>query len=157
MKWGKSVEWNLKFGHKYDSQFSYSFLYLFIKVKSVRLPISVIILTTNRKGKESCQNKTAYYVINVLDLTSCSYSGPFSKKIWQIGEIFDVGPLEGPYIPESQGCWHPELNCRLVLAWYGSYPDCRSPLKHNFTTTRKNDRSALPKNYVQNDTFKLSQ
>ena len=29
--------------------------------------------------------------------------------IWQIGEIFDVGPFEGPYVPESQTSWKAEL------------------------------------------------
>ena len=34
--------------------------------------------------------------------------------IWQIGKIFDVGPFEGPYVPESQRSWKAELNCRSV-------------------------------------------
>ncbi len=33
--------------------------------------------------------------------------------IWQIRKIFDVGPSDGPYVPESQGSWHPELICRM--------------------------------------------
>ncbi len=30
--------------------------------------------------------------------------------IWQIGEIFDVVPFEGPYVPESQTSWKAELS-----------------------------------------------
>ncbi len=44
----------------------------------------------------------------------------FIVLIWQIGEIFDVGPFESPYVPESQGSWHPEL----IWAWYGSIFHC---------------------------------
>ncbi len=33
----------------------------------------------------------------------------YSYKLGEFSTSIDVGALEGPYIPESQRSWHPEL------------------------------------------------
>ena len=65
------------------------------------------------------------------DKLSCLYR--FLQSIivlvWQIGEKFDVGPFEGPYVPESRRSWHPELNEKSLYqfmthqAVFGRGPD----------------------------------
>ncbi len=70
----------------------------------------------NKSGKNFQLRKIRFF--SLLVHKNLIQSATIIVLIWQIREIFDFGPFEGPYVLESQRSWHPELNVKLNILKY---------------------------------------
>ena len=69
----------------------------------------------NKSGKNFQMKFVSLPAHENLTLTQYEDVQSIIELIWQIREIFNVEPFEGPYITESQTCWHPELITISIL------------------------------------------
>ncbi len=90
------------------------------------------------------------------DKLSCLYCTTFIQSIivliWQIGEMFDVGPFEGPYVPESQRSWKAELS---IMKYYRTNPQNKHSLRLAELQLRQSLTKAAALNLKIKPSFKL--